>query len=79
MPMNPYPIWTVLEVQGIENSPGATISTPYSNETEAIAAYFQTCAAAAQSTLAYHAVWLIPPEPPLAGQLWKYVQVFDRR
>ncbi|MBP5460707.1 MAG: hypothetical protein J6Y20_01080 [Lachnospiraceae bacterium] len=73
-----FEVWTVVEIQGNELDPSSSISTCYRDESTALAGYFQSCAAAAQSSLAYHAVVLIPPSKPFDGRI-QYWQIFDRR
>lgn len=72
-------VWTVTEIQ-LDGLTPATVSYVFTDEAEAIARFFQVCAAAAQSGLDYHAVALIPDNriPPGDTRL-AYWQIFDRR
>lgn len=71
-------VWTVVEIQLIDITP-ASVSYIFTDQDEAVARFFQICAAAARSGIAYHAVALIP-DSHFPGQLnIPYWQIFDRR
>lgn len=65
--------YTVIEKQLNNGTPG-TIATHYDNETAALAAYFTICAAAAVSTIEYHAAHIIRSDGIMIEG-----RVFDRR
>lgn len=65
--------YTVLEKQLINGTP-ATLATHYDDENAALAAYFTICAAAAVSTIEYHAAHIIRSDGIMTEG-----RVFDRR
>lgn len=65
--------FTVIEKQLINGTP-ATLATHYDSETAALAAYFTICAAAAVSTIEYHAAHIIRSDGVMTEG-----RVFDRR
>lgn len=65
--------YTVIEKQLVNGTP-ATIATHYDTETAALAAYFTICAAAAVSTIEYHAAHVIRSDGIMIEG-----RVFDRR
>lgn len=69
--------WTVLELQCSDPDSGAWAVVPpvvFDTETPAIARFCQTCAAAAVSTLPYHAVFVLRSDGMVTER-----RVFDRR
>ena len=65
--------YTVIEKQLNNGTPG-TLATHYDTEREALAAYFTICAAAAVSTIEYHAAHIIRSDGIMIEG-----RVFDRR
>lgn len=65
--------WTVVEKQ-LNNGVPAAITTHYDTETAALAAYFTVCAAAAVSSIEYHAAHIIRDDGIMTEG-----RVFDRR
>ena len=77
-PQSDHPFWIVLEVQEIDEDHRGCISTIYSSYDAALAAFFQTCSAAASSSLQYHAAVILPSDQPANKQLQRW-EIFDRR
>ena len=65
--------YTVIEKQLINGTP-ATLATHYDSETTALAAFYTICAAAAVSTIEYHAAHIIRSDGVMTEG-----RVFDRR
>ena len=65
--------YTVIEKQLISGTP-ATLATHYDNENNALAAFYTICAAAAVSTIEYHAAHIIRSDGVMTEG-----RVFDRR
>ena len=65
--------YTVIEKQVISGTP-ATLATHYDSETAALAAFYTVCAAAAVSTIEYHAAHIIRSDGIMTEG-----RVFDRR
>ena len=65
--------YTVLEKQ-LNNGQAGTIATHYDSETAALAAFYTICAAAAVSTIEYHAAHIIRSDGVMTEG-----RVFDRR
>lgn len=69
--------WTVLELQCGDSSAEIWAVVPpvcFTDENQAIARFCQTCAAAAMSTLPYHAVFVLRSDGAVTER-----RVFDRR
>lgn len=81
---NPYPIpeplpesWTVIELQCSDPESASWAVVPpvvFDDETLAIARFCQTCAAAALSSLPYHAVFVLRSDGVVTER-----RIFDRR
>lgn len=65
--------YTVIEKQ-VNNGTPATLATHYDSETAALAAFYTICAAAAVSTIEYHAAHIIRSDGIMTEG-----RVFDRR
>lgn len=77
MPIQKPMSWTVIELQGIDPDMGVWAVVPpvcFDAETPAIARFCQTCAAAAMSTVPYHAVFVLRSDGVVTER-----RVFDRR
>lgn len=77
MPIQKPMSWTVIELQGIDTDMGVWAVVPpvcFDAETPAIAHFCQTCAAAAMSTVPYHAVFVLKSDGVVTER-----RVFDRR